>query len=202
MQVINTLCDLCMEQQNQKVEADEAVVITVNRNAIEVDLCQHCRSSLDDYLALFYNVGRRPDTLAIRNPKPKQRRGTEQFDCEVKGCDRSFDSLQGLSMHNTRTHGNAQGDTRRLKGENVIGLKANRAELPEGMTLEDAQRITDGGGCIFDAHHGPFSGRGNVGSHLRQAHGASLTSLGLSVAPWTRNLMNQSETTEATEEQG
>lgn len=197
-QEITTICDVC-SSRGQRTEAEETVVVTVNRRAIEADLCVDCNNDLNNGLTYLFQVGRRPETLQLRIPTTGKRGKPQvggEFACDVAGCEKSFPTLQGLSMHNTRAHGNGQGATRRHtvnpsthNGSTPIPqLKANRTDLPDGMTKVEANELIDQGFCPFDIDHGPFKGRMNIGSHLRQAHQASFTSLGLSTAVWSKNL--------------
>lgn len=176
MQVVSTLCDLCHAERID-TPAVETVTVTINKRGTELDVCQSHHDEINARLEDLFEVGRRPGNLnLVTSSKPSKTKEGE-FGCDR--CTRSFATLQGLSMHRTRTH-KLMSDTREAKRKRDKKADANGvAELPEGMDLAKAEAMIDDGWCIYDSSHGPFQGRANVGTHLRKMHGVSITALGL-----------------------
>lgn len=88
-------CDQCEEVFP---ESEITVVpLTWGKKTVLNDLCAECKLNLQNevFWALLKN-GRKPDA---ETGKP-----VEIHPCSVAGCDKSFDTKQGLSMHTTLKH--------------------------------------------------------------------------------------------------
>lgn len=177
MQIVSTLCDLCHATGEDEVAID-TVVVAINKKATELDLCQAHIDEINARLEDLFDIGRRPGNLNLTvsgkaGSKTKDKDG--EFGCDR--CTRSFATIQGLSMHRTRSHKlmSTTNDARRKRA-----LKAALdGHLPDDMTREEAEALIDQGMCIFEDSHGPFQGRNNVATHMRKMHGVSITELGL-----------------------
>lgn len=179
MQVVSTLCDLCHAERID-TPAVETVTLTINKRGTELDVCQSHHDEINARLEDLFEVGRRPGNLnLVTTGKPTKTKEGE-FGCDR--CTRSFATLQGLSMHRTRTHklqSATKEATRKREAKAALTLVDGHPQLPDGLDPEEATRIIDSGWCIFDSSHGPFHGRSNVATHLRKMHGVSITALGL-----------------------
>lgn len=113
MQIVVTLCDTCHAKE-QETEAQSVHRIQLDRKVIDVDLCEPCFDLIENALAVVLAQGRRPDkaqmpvlpksTGASSRPSAEPR----AFVCEFPGCDRSFETFQGVSTHRARTHPSAK----------------------------------------------------------------------------------------------
>lgn len=188
MQVVNTLCDLC-HTVGKDVTAVTTMVVAINKKATELDVCSDHSDEIHARLEDVFEVGRRPGNLNLVAPtgngKPAKNKEGD-FACDR--CTRSFPTLQGLSMHRSRTHKLMSATKEATRKREVKAAEANghvselpmeTAELPEGMDRAKAEAMIDDGWCIYDETHGPFQGRSNVGTHLRKQHGVSISALGL-----------------------
>jgi len=181
MQVVSTLCDICHDE-GEETPAVQTVVIAVNKNAIETDLCQPHIEYVESRLEQYFQVGRRPGNVNITTSKGKVAPGGGEFACDH--CTRAFATLQGLRMHQTRSHKILSQTKEAIRKREA---KAAGGALPPGMTSDEADALLDKGVCIYDPDdHGPFPNRSGAGSHLRGTHGVSLSALGLSRPPGSR----------------
>lgn len=104
-QLITNVCDLCQVEGKDRVEAVGNEQLQQGRRAIVVDLCEKHREDLLQALEPFFAAGRRPDQPFIPRPTtPRVARPTGEFPCDQEGCNRVFSTLQGVSMHKTRSH--------------------------------------------------------------------------------------------------
>jgi hypothetical protein len=111
MQKIQHLCDIChLEDGIEQPATTLAVQFGINTNVMVADMCQRHVDYLNDTLDLYFQAGRRPDTVVVpKAPKAKGKGGPKptpagDFPCPVTGCPRSFTSEQGVHMHKTRVH--------------------------------------------------------------------------------------------------
>jgi hypothetical protein len=175
MQIVSTLCDLC-HAIGKDVVAVETVVVAINKKATELDVCQDDLDEINGRVEDLFEIGRRPGSLNLsvgNSSKAKVKEG--EFTCDR--CTRSFQTLQGLSMHRTRTHG-MMSTTKDAERKRALKAALD-GHLPNDMSHEEAEAMMDKGICIFDDSHGPFSSRTNVATHIRKMHGVSITELGL-----------------------
>jgi hypothetical protein len=175
MQIVSTLCDPC-HTVGRDTPAVEAVIVSVNKRATELDVCQEHRDEIDARLEDLFEVGRRPGNINLNVGNGKASK-TKEGDFACDRCTRSFPSLQGLSMHRSRTH-KVLSTTPEATRKRLVKA-ALAGELPNGMSHDEASDMLDRGECIFDETHGPFHGRSNVATHIRKMHGVSITDLGL-----------------------
>lgn len=126
VQIVRTVCDIHYEK-GELVDSVATTTITIDKRAIVLDLCFDCKAEIETGLTTAFKVGRRPDgaapasrrrtkeqiaadaasAAATADPTPNRGHGGAtygEYPCNEEGCDRTFNTAQGLSMHKTRGH--------------------------------------------------------------------------------------------------
>lgn len=94
-------CDLCGARREEQ-PVTEDVPIRNGRQERELDLCDQCKARLDEIMAPFMEVGRKPGkSAAPRKAIPSDAEKTEV----CSECEKKFTSPQGLAVHRSRSHG-------------------------------------------------------------------------------------------------
>ena len=150
MQIVSTLCDLCFHS-GQNVESAGTNRIEVNGKAIEIDLCDSHQQTTKEMLSIFFDLGRRPDTLVIRPKAPAVKRNAPEpghYECGF--CEYTSTSPQGIGMHKAKAHGwvspnrkaeKARGDASPSKG--TFQAREGRPPLIEGESPRDRKNRLD-----------------------------------------------------------
>lgn len=140
-------CSICVARTEDSANGlfetiDEISIIVGAEQPVSMHVCHECRGKLIEPLLTF-------GEKAVPKKTNKITRG--EFPCPEPGCDRTFQSKQGLGRHRASIH---------PEGE-VMGL-------PNGMTIERATKLVDKGICPLCEKQ--LTDRSGVGSHLRAVH--------------------------------
>lgn len=93
------VCDLCHHVHGDMTEATVTRTVTVDKRAIELDLCEPDDKALTNALAPFFEVGRRIGRRPAREPREPREAPpvpTDGFECK---CGRTFATQRGLNRH-------------------------------------------------------------------------------------------------------
>src|SRR4051812_40105855 len=106
MQITKTLCDRDYSRGKEVTEGVTTITFALGKRQFEVDLCPACHEALNKAVEPFVNDGRRAGRPATAPSSPPRATATDPgpHKCEEKGCSRSFETVQGLSMHRFRSH--------------------------------------------------------------------------------------------------